>query len=309
MAIDDENESILLSLGWFRSGTTHLYEHLKASLPDWTHYYEPFHPNLGGITSQYEQLTAEKTEKDVKLKEPTHNKILFDEYCQNPGPVKKYHRPEFGKCNFFLGGGAEYPELRKYLNELVGDRKNHLQINRGLGRLQYLFTVLPTAKFLLIIRDPRATWASWQNQPDNPLAADLEANKFQIKQMLKELRNYLTDEDWTNWGFSWAKRKPPVAEFLITWSFLYTTALNHLQKAQYYSVITFEALVTSSAAVKEKLAGTLGLPLKPATGPSSYSTPNKKWRRAANPEDYRKLFADAPDDLPLFSLLKQFGWY
>ncbi len=290
---------IFLTLGWFRSGTTHLYELLKKALPGWTHYYEPFHPKLAKSLEVYRKEKAANPDRDILIKEPLHQKVLFQEYFKKPGAIDNHYQPRFGACDFFLDAEADFDCLVDYLQALASVKTPvNFQVNRGLGRIDFIKSVFP-----------RAVWASWHDQPEDPFSAELPGDKFKLDRMLEEVEDVLAPEDYQDWGFKWAHHRPPVAVFLVMWSFLYSVALRAADNFRSTAIVQFEDLIADSESLLKKMSHSLDLPLETGELPASYSTPIRKWRRNSSPEEYQEFLADLPAETPLLNLMRSFDYW
>jgi hypothetical protein len=134
--------------GYFRSGTTLIWEILKKSNPDKTVFYEPLHPHL------FDEIAKNKHSKD-----DLHNKILWDEYLNLSNDDFKNLKNNHFKNNFL----NDYKKINKYLN--VYDNMSEdiiLQTNRlhlYLGNISQDYNL----NVIYIIRNPLDVYKSLLN--------------------------------------------------------------------------------------------------------------------------------------------------
>lgn len=289
----------ILSLGWFRTGSTFLYRTLREGLPEVDHFYEPFNPFIPRIFDQsadQEQLFAGK-------------RSLFQAYESQEAIVKEWFDPAFGQSNFFLDGAERHDEMDRYLVELAsaGDPV-HFQMNRGLGRLDYLRGLFPSAKSLLIIRNPWAIWSSWHGYPSDPYGDDLDRNKYQQANMLKELSVRLPDESLEYWGLNDHDSKQPLDTFLGLWGFLHYLVLQQIDDYEHYHVVRYEDLVTRWENSLELIEEDLDVSLDREGLPEPHDESVEKWRGTFDSKDVETALERVSEDAPTRSMLEQFEY-
>lgn len=130
--------------GRFRSGTSFMWQ-IFNQLDGFCAWYEPLHPQL---------LSA------IKHTSPKEDHVGIDDYWQvyrDRPEFETAYEDEFALKSLYLEEEDEYPELEKYINNLIqlsGNDRAVLQFNRVDLRLPWLKAKFPDAKIIHINRNP-----------------------------------------------------------------------------------------------------------------------------------------------------------
>jgi hypothetical protein len=286
----------ILSLGWFRTGSTFLFRVLESGLEDTRHYYEPFNPlipNLFGSNRDLEEIFAGKQD-------------LFEPYRDRESIVEEWFDPLYGQSNFFLDGEQRHGELDRYLVELADtDGPVHFQMNRALGRLDYLRGLFPSARVLLIVRSPWATWCSWHGYPEDPYDNELPGDKFQQSVILKELAVQLPDESQAFWGLDNYRSRHPLDNFLSLWGFLHYLVLQQIDDFPHYHLLRYEDFVREFDQSIELIEKDLDVSLDRTDLPDPHEDSVDRWREHFDEDQLATALERLPGDAPIRSMLQQ----
>ncbi len=305
-----EKQDILLSLGWFRSGTTYLFNCLKNSLPDWEHFYEPFNPGIGRFVEQYQQLQQNHPGKTVRLKiKPGQEDFLFHPYFIRQRFVNRRFSEKFGLKNFLLSSQSRQPDMERYLRGLTrSPHPIHLQLNRGLGRLPWLSRIFPRARLIVILRNPCAVWASMQGYPEDLLDPRLDPGKFQLNRLLSELVEYQHGQGETELNLKKISFLSPFQRFLLAWGHLHKIADQCRPKFKKICWIKYEELVTDQAETVRRLGKKLALKLHYDQAITAQQKPLERWKGLTNSELLQTLLNSLPDDHVSLPYLQKFNY-
>ncbi len=158
--------------GRFRSGTTALWNIFRQE-PSVLAIYEPLHDNLPEYLAH--ELPTDASHRGVT--------DYFRELRQHRELVLQHYRREFGASRLTLAAGDEHPELRAYLDSLIGlagSRRPLLKFVRMDFRLAWLRRQYPEAVIIHIHRHPREQWLSMLAKETPEFAAGRRVNIFQL---------------------------------------------------------------------------------------------------------------------------------
>lgn len=288
----------LLTLGWFRTGSTFLYETLRQGWNGAIHFYEPFNPLMPRL--------FEDGDSDELFAGKQH---LFEPYLNRESIVEEWFDPSFGQHNFFLDNSERLDGMDRYLVELASTADPaHFQMNRALGRLDYLRELFPSAKCVLLIRNPWATWCSWHEYPEDPYGDELSDSKYQQHSMLRELSHRLPEESLEYWGLNDHQTKHPLDTFLTLWGFIHYLALQQISDYRFFHVLRYEDLVANWSRSLDLLEEDLELELDRSSLPDPHRDSLDRWRSSFDDDDLKQSLDRIPDGTPIQSMLTQFEY-
>ncbi len=303
--------SPLLSLGWFRSGTTYLFNCLKEALPDRLHFYEPFNPNISRYLKEYRQIKAQHPYKEIKLRvKKGRNDFLFQPYFERGNFVGKRFREAFGLKNFFLDENSDYPELERYIRGLNRcPQAVHFQMNRSLGRIGLLKKLFPEISVIILVRHPGAVWASMQGYPEDLLDPLLDPGKFQLNRLLGEFSR-LPQAQLPEFQDRLKKidSLPPFEQFLLVWTALHRVAETALQTIPRTIWLRYEDLVLKQSESLKLISDKLAINIVPEKLPRPRTAALDRWKRLKNAGGIQQLFNTLPAPGTTRKLLKKFSY-
>ena len=149
-------------------------------VPNVLAFYEPLHEQLPVL---------------IKNHVPIQSRHFFvDDYFREYPPVEEleqYHAPEFGVCRLHLEANNEYPDLKKYIEYLIGtvpsEKMPVLQFNRIDFRLAWIRANFPDALILHLYRGSRDQWISTIEHHRQVVEKDLDADPYLITTWSKDL--------------------------------------------------------------------------------------------------------------------------
>lgn len=297
-------DALLLTLGLPESGDVTAHRLLEDLLPDHRHHFEPLHPRL--IDFHHQRIHHPDTWPEDTEDPP--RRALKTEWLSRIDPVEEGFEPRFGRGGFFRQALRQDPDLGAYLQRLAnGDGPAHLHLNRALGRTGLLADLFPEATAILRVAHPLTVWNAWQNHPPDPFVDTLPLEVHGLKRRLYELESQLPEEEFRAWGFSAVHDAPPFARFLVTWAFLFRTALREAGRFSNLTVLSRNALGQSPRATQDRLAEVLDVSVPSGstevTVPESARVPSDSRRRL--PE---KLLRRLPDVSPVTDVLESLGY-
>jgi hypothetical protein len=128
---------------------------LRTAPEHYTCYCEPFHESLPHLVDDPALVPPDITHSDID--DP------FAEYrALDPVTLKALWRPWFGRERFVLGPEDPAPEMKSFLDFLVGssDSPVVIKFTRASFRIRWLRAQFPSARIVQLIRRPRDMWTS-----------------------------------------------------------------------------------------------------------------------------------------------------
>jgi hypothetical protein len=209
-------------VGWFRSGTSMLWNMFRTSRL-YTCYYEPLHEHL-----------LLYVEKQHNIVDSTHIGIknYWEDYRALPlAEFRCYWKPWFGRERWHLDEMDSAEDLADYIKYLISSASKPVVFKfvRVGFRVGWLHKTFPEARIIHIARNPRAIWTSMMGKDceDDTYGVDLSdrANEWLIN--LQKFANELGIEMWGH----------PYQQFFHLWSLAYRQVSRYANTTWWYEDI------------------------------------------------------------------------
>jgi hypothetical protein len=157
------NPPVFLQTG-FRTGGTWLWSRFRQC-PEVMAFCEPLNEALESIT---QEANSGITSLTSRLNHPTLDAPYFQEFTAFMGTHVagvRHYRTEFGLQTYFEPPDEQPQELAHYLSQILDYAVQHgkqpvLKFTRALGRADWLRRTFPSAKQILLVRNP---WPQFQS--------------------------------------------------------------------------------------------------------------------------------------------------